>query len=147
MSSFPFKPGGTTLAAGVDPGLVRFPPHDSTVLRYVDTRDADKVVTSGSLMIKVSPVVTWTNETSNEPRTITLPVAGQHKLPNIPPDPPVNVAPRGQITKYDGSQIVNSGTILGGTRFRLMFTKPGSYYYGCLYHDNSGMDGVITVNP
>jgi plastocyanin len=146
VSLFPFKPGGTTLAAGVDPGLVRYPPHDSTVLRYVDTRDAGKVAKSGNLKIKVGAVVTFVNETSNEPHTITLPKAGDHKLPNIPPDPPVN-APRGKIAKYDGSQIVNSGTILGGTRFRLMFTKPGSYYYGCLYHDNTGMVGIITVTP
>lgn len=145
VSSFPFKPGGTTLAAGVDPGLVRYPPPDPTVLRYVDTRDASKVAQSGNLTVKVGTVVTWINETSNEPHTITLPKAGQHELPNIPPDPPVNVAPPGKITQDDGSHIVNSGTILGAMRFRLMFSKAGSYYYGCIYHDNSGMVGVVTV--
>jgi plastocyanin len=146
VSSFPFKPGGTTLAAGIDPGLVRYPPHDSTVLRYVDTRDARKVATSGDLTIKVGTVVTWVNETSNEPHTLTLNVAGKKKLPNIPPDPPVNFKRYG-ITDYDGSKIVNSGTFLGGTAVRLRFTKAGTFLYGCLYHDNSGMDGTITVTP
>jgi len=146
VSHFPFKPGGTTLAAGIDPGLVRYPPLDSTVLRYVDTRDILKVATSGNLTIKVGTVVTWVNETSNEPHTLTLNVAGKKKLPRIPPDPPVNFNRHG-VTRYDGSKIVNSGTFLGGTRVRLMFTKTGKFYYGCLYHDNSGMDGTITVTP
>jgi plastocyanin len=146
VSLFPFKPDGTTLAAGIDPGLVEYPPSDATVLRYVDTRDARKVAESGSLTIKVGTVVTWVNETSNEPHTITLNVAGQKKLPNIPPDPPVNFKRHG-ITDYDGSKIVNSGTFLGGTAVRLRFTKAGKFLYGCLYHDNSGMEGTITVTP
>lgn len=145
VSSFPFQPGGTKLAAGIDPQLVHYPPHDSTVLRYVDTKDVGELGTSGNITIKVGTVVTWVNETSNEPHTLTLPKAGGKHLPNIPPDPPVNIAPHGQITKYDGSRIVNSGTFLGGTSFRLMFTKPGTYLYGCLYHANSGMVGTVTV--
>jgi hypothetical protein len=86
------------------------------------------------------------NLTSNEPHTLTLNVAGKKELPSIPPDPPVNFNSHG-VTRYDGSKIVNSGTFLGGTRVRLMFTKVGKFYYGCLYHDNSGMDGTITVTP
>lgn len=146
VSLFPFKPGGTTLAAGIDPGLVQYPPSDATVLRYVDTRKAGKVAASGDLTIKVGTVVTWVNETANEPHTVTLNVAGKKKLPNIPPDPPINFKRHG-ITKYDGSKIVNSGTFLGGTPVRIMFTKAGKFYYGCIYHDNSGMDGTITVTP
>ncbi len=146
VALFPFKPGGTTLAAGIDPGLVQYPPSDATVLRYVDTRKASKVAASGNLTIKVGTVVTWVNETSNEPHTVTLNVAGKKKLPNIPPDPPVNFKRHG-VTKYDGSQIVNSGTFLGGTPVRIMFTKAGKFFYGCIYHVNSGMDGTITVTP
>lgn len=144
ISEFPFKPGGTTVAAGIDPGLVQYPPPDSTVLRYVDTRDVTQIQTSGNLTIKVNTVVTFVNETSNEPHTVTLNVAGQKKLPQIPPDPPVNFNKHG-VTIYDGSQIVNSGTFLGGAAVRLKFTKPGKFFYGCVYHDNSGMDGTITV--
>ena len=146
VSDFPFKPGGTTLAAGIDPELVRYPPRDATVLRFVNTKNSSEVATSGNLTIKVGTVVTWVNETSNEAHTVTLNVAGEKKLPSIHPDPPVNYDRHG-ITDYDGSQIVNSGTFLGGTPVRLRFTKAGSFYYGCLYHDNSGMVGVITVKP
>jgi plastocyanin len=146
VSQFPFKPGGTTLAAGIDPGLVQEPPSDATVLRFVDTKEAGNVAKSGNLTIKVGTVVTWVNETSNEPHTLTLNVAGTKGLPHIPPDPPVNFKRHG-ITIYDGSKIVNSGTFLGGTAVRLMFTKVGEFYYGCLYHDNSRMVGTITVTP
>ena len=146
VALFPFKPGGTTLAAGIDPFLVQYPPSDSTVLRFLDSGDVAWFGTSGNLTVEVGTVVTWVNETSNEPHTLTFPLAGQRVLPNIPPDPAVNVSPSG-VTKFDGSKIVNSGTIHGGTRFRLMFTKPGTYFYGCIYHDNSGMHGLITVKP
>lgn len=144
VSEFPFKPGGTTVAAGIDPGLVQYPPPDSTILRYVDTRDVTQLQTSGKLTIKVNTVVTFVNETSNEPHTVTLNVAGQKKLPQIPPEPPVNFKKRG-VTIYDGSQIVNSGTFLGGKAVRIKFTKAGKFFYGCVYHDNSGMDRTITV--
>jgi plastocyanin len=146
VALFPFKPGGTKLAAGIDPGRVQYPPSDSTVLRYLDSGDGGKLATSGNLTIEVGTVVTWVNETSNEPHTLTLPKAGQKDLPSIPPDPPVNVVRHG-ITKYDGKQIVNSGTFLAGKSFQLQFTKVGKYLYGCLYHDNSGMEGTITVTP
>jgi plastocyanin len=144
VTEFPFEPGGTTLAAGIDPGLVQYPPPDSTVLRYVDTKDPKQLASSGNIKIKVGTIVTWVSETSNEPHTITLNVAGSSKLPNIPPDPPVNFNRHG-VTDYDGSQIVNSGTFLGGTRVRIKFTKAGTFYYGCIYHVNSGMDGTVTV--
>jgi plastocyanin len=146
VALFPFANGGKTFAAGIDPGLVHFPPSDSTVLRYINTDDRTKIPAEGSITIKVGTVLTWVNETSNEPHTITFALAGQSSVPNIPPDPSVNVASSG-ITSYDGSHIVNSGTILGGQKFQLKFTKPGKYFYGCLYHDNSRMTGWVTVTP
>lgn len=152
VQSFPFANGGTTFAAGVDPGLVHFPPPDSTVLRFINTRDYSKLGAEGSITIKAGTVLTWVNLTSNEPHTITFGTAGSTDLPSIPPDPAVNVAPPGQITTFDGSKIVNSGTILGflpppHNQFQLKFTKPGRYLYGCLYHDNSRMIGWVTVTP
>lgn len=147
IAEFPFTPGGKTLAAGIDPGLVHFPPPDSTVLRFLDTRDTSKLATSGNVTIKVGSVLTWVNETSNEPHTITFPGAGKTELPNIPPDPAINtVAPPG-ITSFDGTHLVNSGTIIGGHKFMLKFTKPGSYFYACVYHDNARMSGTVTVTP
>ncbi len=148
ISQFPFKPFGTTLAAGIDPGLVHFPPPDSTVLRFLTTGSFSDLAIEGNLTIKVGTVLTWANETSNEPHTVTFPPAGQNVLPNIPPDPAVNVATvPGAITTFDGSHLVNSGTFLGNQKFMLKFTKAGKFFYGCLYHDNSGMTGWITVTP
>lgn len=144
VSEFPFTPGGAMVAAGIDPGLVQYPPSDATVLRFVDTKDPSQLQTSGDLTIKAGTVVTFVNETSNEPHTVTLNVAGQKKLPQIPPDPPVNFNRHG-VTIYDGSQVVNSGTFIGGAAVRLKFTKKGTYYYGCIYHANSGMVATITV--
>lgn len=144
---FPFAPGGTTVAAGIDPELVQYPPSDLTVLRFVNTNNPAKVTPSENLTVKANTVVTFTNETSNEPHTVTLNVSGKNSLPHIPPDPPLNVAPHHGVTTYDGTKVVNSGTFLGGHSFRIVFTKPGTYYYGCVYHANSNMQGMITVTP
>jgi plastocyanin len=146
LASFPFVNGGNTFAAGIDPGLVHFPPADSTILRFLNSNSWDAVATAGSKSIRVGTVLTWVNETSNEPHTVTFNVAGQTEPPNIPPDPAINVASSG-ITTFDGSHIVNSGTLLGGQKFQLKFTKAGKFFYACLYHDNSRMEGTITVTP
>lgn len=146
-TEFPFAAYGTTIAAGIDPGLVHFPPPDVTILRFLNTPKVGLVATAGNKTIKAGTVLTWVNETSNEPHTVTFALAGQHDLPNIPPDPAVNVAPPPAITSFDGTRIVNSGTLLGNQKFLMKFTKPGSYFYGCLYHDNSRMVGTVTVTP
>jgi len=145
VREFPFKPGGTTLAAGIAPQLVQYPPTDLTVLRFLNTRNPSNASTSGSFTVKVDTVVTFVNETANEPHTVSLNIEGKSGVPNIPPDPPMNVAPRGRVTTDDGTKVVSSGTFLGGQSFRVMFTKPGTYDYGCIYHANSGMTGTITV--
>jgi plastocyanin len=147
ISQFPFKKFGTTLAAGIDPGLVHFPPPDSTVLRFLNSPDFTDLPTAGNLTVKVGTVLTWVNETSNEPHTVTFSVAGSNEPPNIPPDPAVNVVAPPGITTFNGSHVVNSGTILGNQKFMLKFTKAGKYFYACLYHDNSRMTGFITVTP
>lgn len=147
VALFPFKPGGTTLAAGISPGLFHGPLTQSTVLRFLTTGELADLPAEGGLTVKVGTVLTWMNESSNEPHTITFALAGQHTLPNINTDPAVNVVPPPGITTFDGTRIVNSGTILGGGKFMLKFTKPGSYFYGCLYHFNSRMTGIITVTP
>jgi plastocyanin len=148
VALYPFTNGGNTIAAGISPGLTQFPPADSTVLRFINSKDTTSTVLAkeGNKTIKVGTTLTWVNESNNEPHTVTFALAGQDDVPNIPPDPPVNVASSG-VTSYDGSKIVNSGTILGGQKFSLKFTKAGSYFYGCLYHDNSRMTGTITVTP
>lgn len=141
VASFPFKNGGTTFAAGIDPGLTAFPPHDSTVLRFLNTNKLADVSTAGSITIKVGTKLTWVNETSNEPHTVTIVRAGGTDLPNAPPDPAFG----GNV--FDGSKTINSGTLLGEQHFSATFTKAGTFLYGCLYHDNSRMTGHVTVTP
>lgn len=145
IKQFPFPVGGTTIAAGIDNGLVHFPPPDSTVLRYLDTNDPSKDATSGNFAFHTGAVVTFVNETSNEPHTVTFALAGANDLPNIPPDPAVNALPAPGVNIVDGSRVINSGSLFGGQKFVVKFTKAGKYFYGCLYHDNSRMTGTITI--
>lgn len=151
VAQFPFPSGGTTFAAGVDPGLVHFPPPDSTILRFLNSNQWSLVANGGSKTIKAGTVITWVNETSNEPHTVTVLPAGQTELPAaLTPDPAVNAVPYPSVTIFDGTKLVNSGTLVRAPgapfAFAVKFTKPGVYHYACIYHDNSGMDGVITVN-
>lgn len=139
VSSFPFADRGTTFAAGIDPGLVTFPPPDSTVLRFINTNNRGLLATAGNKTIKVGTTLTWVNETSNEVHTVTFPAAGK-PLPEMNPFSP----PSGG-TVYDGTHLVNSGILPPKGRFSLTFTKTGTFTYFCLLHDNSGMMGTITV--
>jgi len=117
-------------------------------LRFLTSASTDSSVLAreGSITIKAGTTLTWVNLTSNEPHTVTVVPAGQTDLPELPPDPAINVAASGTTT-FDGTKLVNSGTFVVGQKFSLKFTKAGSYFYGCLYHDNSRMTGTITVTP
>jgi len=141
ISLFPFRNGGTTLAAGISPGLTSRPPSESTVLRYLDSNKASDLPTAGNITIRVGTTLTWVNESSNEPHTVTIVHAGATDLPNIAPDPAFG----GHV--FDGTHDVNSGTFVGGQRFSARFTRVGRFLYGCLYHDNSRMEAWVTVTP
>ncbi len=141
VASFPFKVGGTTFAAGIDKGRTSLPPPDSTVLRFLNTNDDSKLATSANITIKAGTTLTWVNESSNEPHTITFPPKGQ---------PPPNINPFGpQIggSTYDGTKLASSTALRAGQHYALTFTKAGTFKYYCLFHDNSGMVGTITVTP
>lgn len=147
ISTFPFSNGGTTFAAGIDPGLVTLPPPDVTVLRFLNSNQSSQLVSAGRIKIKAGTTLTFVNETSNEPHTVTIALAGQTDLPAEGPDQNVNGVLAPGVNIFDGSQSMNSGSFFGGQSFAVTFTKPGSYLYGCLYHDNSGMVGRIVVTP
>lgn len=137
VSLFPYAPGGTHIAAGISPGLAGAPPAHSTVNRFlVDTNVDDSTIT-----VPVGATVTWTNLANNAPHTVTFPLAGQ-PLPVLPGDP--FTPPMGGST-YDGSQVTNSGVMMGGQSYSLTFTKAGTYVYYCLFHDTEGMSGTIVV--
>lgn len=135
LSLFPYAAGGAHVAAGLSPGLGAPPLGPSSVVRFLDgTTLQDTNVT-----VALGTTVVWTNLDSNLPHTVTFPVAGQ-QLPAMDPFSP----PSGPST-YDGSTLTNSGPLFGGQSFSLTFTKAGTYTYDCLFHDDEGMTGTVTV--
>lgn len=149
---FPFPNYGTTLSAGIQPGLVHFPPPHGTVLRFIDSNNTGLINNSGNMTIKAGTVLTFVNETTNEPHTVTILPAGQTELPAaLGPDPAINAVAYPGITPFDGTKLVNSGSLVRAPgapfAFKVRFTKAGQFFYACIYHDNSGMDGRITVLP
>ncbi len=145
---FPFADNGTTLAAGISPGLSGGAPSNSSVWRFLD---AHALTSETTVTIPVNGIVTWVNESNNEPHTVTLPVAGQ-PLPPLPGDPftpPMGIVING-VNIYDGTQVTNSGPFgtaagLPTNSYSLKFTKAGTYKYFCLFHDALGMEGTVIV--
>ena len=135
LDQFPFAHGGTTLAAGIAPGLSGGPPANATVLRFLDSD-----VLNDTVSIPVGTTLTWVNEANNEPHTITVPKPGHTPPPNKNPFAP----PSGGNT-YDGSHLVNSGPLFPGQSFSLTFAVKGSFKYYCLIHDGLGMIGTVVV--
>lgn len=138
---FPFAEDGTTVAAGISPGLNALPPSNASVWRFLNDKNLDSTIT-----IPVNTTVTWVNESNNEPHTVTFPIAGQ-PLPPLPGDP--FTPPIGGST-YDGSAITNSGPFgsavgLPSNTYSLTFTKAGTFKYFCLFHDAFGMEGTVIV--
>jgi plastocyanin len=137
LTQFPFTAGGTHVAAGISSGLATAnPPPFSSVMRFLNGPS----LTSTSVTVPVGGTVTWTNESSNMPHTITFGVVGQ-AFPQMPPFSP----PSGP-SSYDGTQAVNSGPMMPGQTFSLTFTKAGTYEYHCLFHDDTeNMIGTVVV--
>ena len=111
-------------------------------------------------VIHVGETVEWTNHDPVTPHTITFGVVPQDLF-----DPSANVAVDADGARHaiiaSTSENVNSGFIvsapqerlglaqapLGVTRFRVTFTKPGTYPFICALHDNLGMTGRVIVLP
>ena len=136
IDEFPYRAGGTHLAAGIAPNLQKGPPSTSTVVRFLDSKsESDQSVT-----ITVGTKITWTNLSNNFPHTVTLGIAG-HPFPKLPPFSP----PSGGTT-YDGTAVTNSGPLFPGQSYSLTFTKAGTYKYHCLFHDDTeNMIGTVSV--
>lgn len=135
LDEFPFEHGGTTLAAGIAPGLGGGPPTNATVLRFLDTDFIHDTVT-----IPVGTTLTWVNESNNEPHTVTVPKPGHTPPPDKNP-----FAPPSGGNVYDGSHLVNSGPLFPGQSFSLTFAVKGTFTYYCLVHDNLGMVATVVV--
>ncbi|MCX9012245.1 MAG: plastocyanin/azurin family copper-binding protein [Candidatus Methanoperedens sp.] len=113
--------------------------HDSAYMRF----------TPGTLKIHTGDTVTWTQTNPMEIHTVTFPVPGQPVPEFILPDlsvNPVAAAPAGGSI-YNGTGFFNSGILQPGQNYTLLFTKPGTYDYVCLIHDNMGMTGKVEVQP
>lgn len=124
---FPYVTGGAHLAVGISPGLGAPPLTLGSVMRFLDGPS----LTDTSVTISAGSTLTWTNLDTNNPHTVTFPTAGQ-QVPKMDPFSP----PSGGTT-YDGGTLVNSGPLFGGQSFSLTFTKPGTYTYNCLFHDDT----------
>jgi plastocyanin len=140
IALFPYADGGTTLAAGIAPGMATGSPSRSSVWRFLDAKNLWSSVT-----IPANTTITWVNQSNNEPHTVTFPVAGQPLPPDENPGSPPSGGPA-----YDGSTLTNSGpfgTAIGlpTNSYSLKFTKRGTFVYYCLFHDDYGMIGTVKV--
>lgn len=136
VAQFPYTAGGPHLAAGIAPGLGNPPLTNASVVRFLD----GDTLSNTTVTVAAGTTVTWTNRDTNNPHTVTFPVAGQ-QVPQMNPFSP----PSGG-TAYDGTALVNSGVLFPGQSFSLTLTKPGTYAYNCLFHDDTEhMTGTIVV--
>ena len=135
VTSFPFASGGPHLVAGMAPGLATGQ-SPLTILRFL----AGPSLSDTAVTIAAGQTVTWTNESNNEPHTVTIAPVGA-TFPTLNPFGP---ASGGNI--YDGTTLVNSGVLAPGQSFSLQFTKPGTYTYHCIFHDDTEhMIGTVIV--
>lgn len=138
VGEFPYPNHGTTLAAGIAPGLNNAPPSNSTVLRFLDTNIADPQ--SSTVTIPVGTTLTWVNISNNEPHTVTFPKPG-----HLPPPGKDPFAPPSGGSTYDGTHLTNSGPMFPGQVYTLTFTVKGTFTYYCLLHYPLGMIGTVIV--
>lgn len=129
--------GATSISCG---DIVK---HDAGYMRF----------TPGKLTIHTNDTVVWTQLNPMMIHTVTFPESGQPIPDFILPDLTINPvaaapAPLGPVGSfYNGTGFYNSGVLEPGQSYSLMFTKPGTYEYLCLIHDEMGMTGNITVLP
>jgi plastocyanin len=135
LDEFPFTYGGTSLAAGIAPGLSGAPQSYPTVLRFLDSDTL-----ADTVKIPVGTTLTWVNETNNEAHTVTFPKPGHTPPPDKNP-----FAPPSGGNVYDGSHLVNSGPLFPGQSFSLTFAAKGTFTYYCLIHDDLGMVATVVV--
>lgn len=135
VALFPYTAGGPHITAGIAAGLAQGPPANGTVMRFV----AGPSDMSGSINVSVGTTVVWTNQANNVPHNIYFPPVGQ----TPPPGPPFIAG--SSATTYDGTAVANSPVLIPGSSYSLTFTKAGTFKYYCLFHDDEGMVGTVTV--
>lgn len=115
----------------------------------------------GDVQIRVGETVAFTNhDVGMMPHTVSFRIGGYSPEAITPvPQPagppllvfnPDVVEARGAADAFSGTEYVNSGILFHGgpgQPFTVTFTQPGTYEYVCLFHENMGMRGTITVEP
>ncbi len=102
-----------------------------------------------NLTIHTGDKVVWNQLNFMEIHTVTFLAAGQPIPDFVLPDlsiNPVAAAPSGSGS-YNGTGFYNSGVLQPGQNYSLTFTKPGTYDYKCLIHDEMKMVGEVIVLP
>jgi len=61
------------------------------------------------------------------------------------PEPANPFPPVGNPSHYRGGTLSSGVVVDPTTKFKVTFTKPGTYHYVCLIHDGMGMVGTVTV--
>lgn len=115
----------------------------------------------GDLQIHVGESVAFVNhDTGMMPHTVSfrgdtpvldvvVPQPQQDGPPLLLFNPAV-FGPSGNARAFTGQEYLNSGVLMQGAPgepFSVTFTRPGTYEYVCLLHENMGMKGTITVLP
>jgi len=119
----------------------------------------------GNVQVHAGDTVEWTNHDPALGHTITFGAVPADLFdPSCSPSCTVSTDADGALhaTITSTSQNVHSGAIVAlledepgvaqgpvfpPTRFRVTFTKAGTYPYVCAFHDNLGMDGSVIVMP
>ena len=113
---------------------------------YVGAADMDAMVMrfiASNVTVKVGHTVTF-----DMAKNMGLPIP--HTV-TFGPEPPAPT-PVGDPTAWDGTGTLSSGVLLppgfgppGSSTYAVTFTKPGVYHYICMFHDDMGMVGTVTV--
>ena len=113
--------------------------HDAAYMRFVPS----------NLTINQGDNVEWTQLNPMEIHTVSFPEKGQTPPEFLLPGYLINpeaALPSG-VDGYNGTGYYNSGILTPGASYNLTFTKPGTYDYLCLIHDEMGMIGKVIVLP
>jgi len=108
--------------------------HNASVMRF----------NPSTLTIHAGDTVVWVQPAANEAHTVTILAPGQN--PAELTNPAVQNRPAGGHV-VTGPAFYNSGLLLPGQTYSLTFSKPGTYSYRCLLHDDMGMLARVVVLP
>ncbi|MCZ7357746.1 MAG: plastocyanin/azurin family copper-binding protein [Candidatus Methanoperedens sp.] len=142
LTSNPGPNGTTVWQASIDIPLPVDAKHKASYMRF----------TPRVLKIHTDDQVVWTQLDPMEIHTVTFLAAGQKPLEFVIPIAggfminPDAAAPSGG-SSYNGTGNASSGVLPPGQNYTLKFTKPGTYSYLCLIHDEMKMVGKVLVMP